>query len=341
MAVAAARPCAPQSATQQKPPAAGAPKDFTLPAARTVHARRTACRSRWCRSARCRRSPSAWSSRPGTSTSRQGRDLAGRSDRQHDAGRDDDADADALARAFAGMGGELGISVGPDRRQYRPTCSPNGGRGRALIADVAQHPRLPDDGARARQGEHGCATWRSRRASPQAIAQEKFAQLIYGDHPYGRIFPTEAMLEGLHAGSGAGVSRQHFGADRARLYVAGVFDARRLESAIKQAFEGWAGAKAARSAPACAAVDRRRSRSIDRADAPQSTVMVGLRVPTRRTRTGSRSKSPTRSSAGRSPRASRPTSGSRRATPTRPFSQLESPSGHGATGSRRPTSRPT
>ena len=72
--------------------------------------------------------------------------------------------------------------------------------------------------------------------------------------------------------------RDHFTAGRARLYIAGVFDAAAMEAAVRKAFDGWA--KVRRRA-------RRRKPAprtggfalIDRAGAPQSTVMLGLRVP--------------------------------------------------------------
>jgi predicted Zn-dependent peptidase len=52
------------------------------------------------------------------------------------------------------------------------------------------------------------------------------------------------MLKGYTLNQVQSYYRDHYGAARARLYVAGVFDATSLEAAIKQAFEGWTGAKA-------------------------------------------------------------------------------------------------
>ena len=153
-------------------------------------------------------------------------------------------------------------------------------RGAASSPTSPQHPRLPESELERVKGNL-LRNLAIQQSSPQAIAQEKFAQLLYGEHPYGRLFPTEAIAEGLHARAGAGVPSQPLRRSRARLYVAGVFDAAAVEAAIKQAFDGWAGAKAAD-----ATCRRRRlqlgasSRCIDRADAPQSTVLLGLRVPT-------------------------------------------------------------
>jgi predicted Zn-dependent peptidase len=120
-----------------------------------------------------------------------------------------------------------------------------------------------------------------QKSTPQSVAQEKFSELLYGDHPYGRLFPTEAMLAGYTMDQVKTYHRDHFSAARARLYVAGVFDAAQMEAAVRKAFEGWAngGTGAAPPSPAAPAAKSGGFALLDRADAPQSTVMLGLKVP--------------------------------------------------------------
>ena len=186
---------------------------------------------------------------------------------------------DVVARAFAAMGGELGISVGPDTTSISTeVLSERAADAVRKLADVAQHPRLPETELERVKGNL-LRNLAISKSSPQAIAQEKFAQLLYGEHPYGRVFPTEASLKGYTLEQVRTFHRNHYGASRARLYVAGVFDAAAVEAAIKQAFAGWAGPKAA-DAPTAPPYAGRQFALIDRADAPQSTVMLGLRVPT-------------------------------------------------------------
>jgi predicted Zn-dependent peptidase len=177
------------------------------------------------------------------------------------------------------MGGELGIAVGPDTTAISTeVLSERAADAVRKIADVAQHPRLPDSEIERVKGNL-LRNLAMAKSSPQAIAQERFAQLLYGEHPYGRVFPTEAMVKGYTLNQVQTFYRSHYGAARARLYVAGVFDAASLEAAIKHAFEGWDGAKAS-DAPALPPSSGRQFALIDRADAPQSTVVLGLRVPT-------------------------------------------------------------
>jgi predicted Zn-dependent peptidase len=186
--------------------------------------------------------------------------------------------ADAVAREFAAMGGELDISVGPDTTSIgAEVLSDRSADAVRLIADVVQNPRLPEADL-TRVKSNLLRTLAIQRSSPQALAQEKFSSLLYGDHPYGRLFPTEAMLQGYTLEQVRAFHRNNFSAGRARLYVAGIFDAKVMEDAIRRGFEKWSRGTAAEVVK----VPPQRTERfalLDRPDAPQSTVMLGLRVP--------------------------------------------------------------
>ena len=186
--------------------------------------------------------------------------------------------ADALAREFAAMGGQLGIAVGPDTTTISTdVLSDDGVKAVQLIADVVARPRFPESEL-ARVKANMVRELAIRKSSPQAVAEEKFSELLYGDHPYGRVFPTEAMLSGYTLEQVRTFHRDHFTAGRARLYVAGVFDAAAMEASIRKAFDAWPrGATVTRPAKTG---DRAGGFAlIERAGAPQSTVMLGLKVP--------------------------------------------------------------
>jgi predicted Zn-dependent peptidase len=186
--------------------------------------------------------------------------------------------ADAIAREFAAMGGQLGVSVGPDTATVSTdVLADHGVKAVQLIADVAQRPRLPESEL-ARVKSNMVRDLAIQRSTPQSIAAEKFAELVYGDHPYGRLFPTEAMLSGYTLEQVRAFHRDHFTAGRARIYVAGVFDAAAMEAAVRTAFDSWARG-AAGAAPPKPAPSIGGFALIDRAGAPQSTIMLGLRVP--------------------------------------------------------------
>ena len=186
--------------------------------------------------------------------------------------------ADAVAREFAAMGGELAINVGPDTTSVSSdVLSDRSADAIRLIADVVQNPRLPQTELDRVKGNL-LRNLAIQKSTPQAIAQEKFAELLYGEHPYGRIFPTEAMLKGYTIDQVRAFHKTNFNAGRARLYVAGIYDAKAMEDAIRQAFEKWSKGDSA-TTPKVAAAGDKRFALLDRADAPQSTVLLGLRVP--------------------------------------------------------------
>lgn len=264
--------------TQQKPPAAGAPKDFALPAARRFtlanglpvtlvpfgQVPKVAIRLVVAAGNVYEDKDGVWLA-----------DLTGNMMREGTMSQG----ADVVAQGFAAMGGELGISVGPDTTSISTeVLSERAADAIRLLADVAQHPRLPESELERVKGNL-LRNLAIAKSSPQAVAQERLQTLLYGEHPYGRVFPTEAGLKAFTIEQVRTFQKSHYGAARARLYVSGVYDAAPLETAIKQAFEGWSGAKASEPPPLPASAGRQFA-LIDRADAPQSTVMLGLRVPT-------------------------------------------------------------
>ena len=186
--------------------------------------------------------------------------------------------ADALAREFAAMGGQLGIGVGQDTTSISTdVLADHAARAVQLIADVVGHPRLPESEL-ARVKANMVRDLAIRKSSPQSVAEEKFSELLYGDHPYGRVFPSEAMLSGYTLDQVRTFHRDHFTAGRARLYIAGVFDAAAMEANVRKAFDAWPRGVTVAS-PAKPGARSGGFALIDRAGAPQSTVMLGLKVP--------------------------------------------------------------
>ena len=114
-------------------------------------------------------------------------------------------------------------------------------------------------------------------SQPGQIARQKFRQMVFGDHPYARVFAPEAMLQAYTADRVRRFHTEQFGAARAHIYVSGVFDPVRVESAVKAAFGRWRpGPKATHNPPT--PVDQRQLELVDRPDAVQSTIRVGLPV---------------------------------------------------------------
>ena len=101
--------------------------------------------------------------------------------------------------------------------------------------------------------------------------------MLYGDHPYGRLFPTEAALQGYTIAQVRDFYDKNYGAGRSHLYVAGRFDAAAMEAAIRKGFGDWKRGAAPQIPPA----SPKSSRAVyilDRPGAVQSTILMGMPV---------------------------------------------------------------
>ncbi|HEY9450896.1 MAG TPA: pitrilysin family protein, partial [Gemmatimonadaceae bacterium] len=146
----------------------------------------------------------------------------------------------------------------------------------ALVADVALHPALPDSELE-RIKDNRLRELAVTMTQPQPLALQKFRAVLYADHPYGRVFPTAEMVKGFTIRDVRSFYETNFGAGRAHLYVVGRFDASAVEAAIRDAFGSWK-----RGAPEQARTPHPTSARavylIDRPNAPQSTLLIGLPV---------------------------------------------------------------
>ncbi|MFL5619835.1 MAG: M16 family metallopeptidase [Gemmatimonadaceae bacterium] len=186
--------------------------------------------------------------------------------------------ATQVAERTAGMGGELFVGVGDDQTQIGgAVLSEHGPEMVRLVAQVLRTPRLPESEL-ARITSTKARNVAIAKSQPQSIAQEQFVKMLYGDHPYGRLFPTDAMVKGYTIAQVKDFHARNFGAARAHLYVVGVFTAAQMERAVREAFDGWStGPLPTTNRPTPRA--RYGLSLLDRPGAPQSTIMLGLPVP--------------------------------------------------------------
>lgn len=184
--------------------------------------------------------------------------------------------AEEIARAAAAMGGEINVSVGEDQTtisadvlaEFAPDMV-------ALLADVVQNPAFPESEIerlkRDRQRALSIA-----KTQPQQMAIAAFRKALYGDHPYGRLLPDEALLAAYTIDDARNFYRNNFGAQRSQVYVAGVFDSGATRDAISNSFGQW------QKGPGVV-VDVPRPASgkvvldvVDRPGASQSNLLLGL-----------------------------------------------------------------
>ena len=188
-----------------------------------------------------------------------------------------DLDTTALADAVARMGGKLTVNVEEDTTtigasvlsEYAPDFV-------RLLATIAREPRFPESELERLRADL-IRRLDLAESQPGTIAAGAFRKAIYGDHPYGRLLATSAQIEGFTTEAVRASYERHAGSSNARLYVAGLFDREGVVSAATDAFAGWQGSSSgAIAAPSPSSA--RQIHLVDRADAEQSTLSIGLPV---------------------------------------------------------------
>lgn len=184
-----------------------------------------------------------------------------------------------VAEQAALMGGDVTVASRMESTTIgEEVLSENAAAAIALVADVVMHPALPAAELTRLKGDL-VRQFAIERTQAQPIAQAAFRKSLFGEHPYGRWHPTDTTLQSYSIEQVRHFHAKNFGAGRAHLYVAGVFDAAAVEAAIRRVFAAWPRGTPAPVTPVPPRSGTRTLTLIDRPDAVQSTVMIGLRVP--------------------------------------------------------------
>jgi len=186
--------------------------------------------------------------------------------------------APELARLAADLGGQLFASAGAEQTSVGlSVLSENASRAAELVADLLRNPAFPGSELPRIVADLQRSV-SVARTSPDSIAAEALAELVYGGHPFGRLLPTEAQLASYTMDDVRRFYAANFGARRTHVFVAGRYDRPALEAALRQAFGRWTAGPAPTDDPPSAS-KAFRVRLIDRPDAPQSSVRIALEAP--------------------------------------------------------------
>lgn len=185
--------------------------------------------------------------------------------------------AQRISRDAADMGGSISANAGAVATTIGgEVLSEHTARFISLVADVARHPGLDkNDFERVRANALRDLAISMQNASN--IARRQWRYMVFPDHPFGRPFSSEATLRALSMGHVRNFLDDNYNASRAHLYVSGVFNDAAIEKEIRYDFSDWdggAGPTAVRVKP----VTERQVAMVDRPDAVQSTIIVGLPV---------------------------------------------------------------
>ena len=263
-----------QAPFPSQPPAPGAPRDFRVPEARrfTLDNGLQVALVPWGNMPKVRVTLAV---RSGNAFEKPGEvwlaDLTGDLMREGTATRS----ATQISTEAARMGGSLTIGVGGDSTTIGgDVLSEFGPQFAGLVADVVRNPKFPESEI-PRLKQNLSRNLAVALGQPQQLALQKFRAVLYGDHAYGRVFPTEAMIAGYTLPQVRAFHAATYGAARSRLYVVGQFDTAAMEASIRKAFNGWTKGTAPAAEPPKPATTRG-VYLIDRPGAPQSTILLGM-----------------------------------------------------------------
>lgn len=180
-----------------------------------------------------------------------------------------------ISKAAAQMGGQVEINVGVDTASVTGSALSEFAPDLAkLVADLALNPKFPASELDRLKADN-LRRLSIAKSSPQQMALEKFREVVYDKHPYGRVFPTDAQIKGYTLAQAKSFYEANWAASRARLYVVGRFDAAPMEAAIRSAFSSWKKGSMSHPAPPRPRADRA-VYIVDKPAAVQTTLIVGL-----------------------------------------------------------------
>jgi zinc protease len=183
-----------------------------------------------------------------------------------------------------GMGGAINGFSGPDSLTVAGSAlSDNLSKLLTLMADVAINASFPDDEVRLQQ-QNRAENLRAEKSQPSFLAQEKFAEVVYGASPYAHIGPSEDSIPKMDAKALKAFHDAYLVPNNAALIVLGRLPAHdALLKTIASTFGAWA----RKDLPAPPKVEppapKRQIVLVDRPGSVQADIHVGRLAPTRLT----------------------------------------------------------
>lgn len=184
-------------------------------------------------------------------------------------------DFPTIAKKVAAMGGEVNIATGPNQMtisgsvlsEFAPDLV-------KILADIVINPKFPASEVERLKNDLK-RQLSVQKTVPQNQAQEKFRSIVYKDHSYGRYYPTEEMLNSYTLEKAKEFYDKNLGAKRTVVYAVGKFNEADVKKAVEEAFGKWKEGPEV-NYPTAQPVKTNEVAMIDRKDAPQTTIMLGL-----------------------------------------------------------------
>jgi len=181
------------------------------------------------------------------------------------------------------MGAGLGTHAGADASAISASGLAEFSSGiLELMADLARNASFPGDEFE-RERRQRLEELRIERTTPGFLASERFRRVLFGEHPYAVVAPTEEQLAGFTRDQLAEFYRVHYVPEESLFIVVGDFAADAMLAQIEKIFGSWRAPKP--EAPVSPAPPRQSGRRVHLVHVPgsvQTQVLLGNLSITRR-----------------------------------------------------------
>ncbi len=144
-----------------------------------------------------------------------------------------------------------------------------------LVADLAQNAAFPADEFE-RERRQWVESLKIERATPGFLAGERLRKVMFGEHPYAIVSPTEAQVQDYKLEQLRDFYRREYVPGDALLVAAGDFSAARMLEQIEKIFGGWRAVKpAAQKYPPLPLIRGRRVHLVHLPGSVQAQIVLG------------------------------------------------------------------
>lgn len=137
------------------------------------------------------------------------------------------------------MGADLSVSAGADTSAISFSGLSESASGLlSLVSDLAQNAAFPAEEFE-RERRQALEALKVERATPGFLAGERLRKVLFGQHPYANVSPTEAQLEAFKIEELQSFYRAHYVPGDALLILVGDFSAEAMLAQVQEAFGSW------------------------------------------------------------------------------------------------------
>lgn len=134
------------------------------------------------------------------------------------------------------IGGALRSSTDLDYGLLSGSClSPYADKLLDIMQDILLHPSFPQDELALKKA-NAIQALTMKRSEPDFLIEERFSKVVFGDHPYSVVSPSEADINKLTRNDLIDYHAKHYLPNNAVLILVGDFQADKIQDVLEQKF---------------------------------------------------------------------------------------------------------